>query len=82
MAKRNYRKEYDNYHSKPEQKKRRAGRNTARRRMTKLGMASKGDGKDVDHRDRNPQNNSPGNLRMQSKSRNRARNSRRTKLGN
>ena len=27
---RNYRKEYDNYHSKPKQKKRRAQRNAAR----------------------------------------------------
>lgn len=33
---RNYKAEYENYHSKPEQKKRRAGRNTARRIMTML----------------------------------------------
>ena len=30
---RNYKKEYENYHSKPEQKKRRAGRNHARRQL-------------------------------------------------
>ena len=29
MPNRNYRKEYDNYHAKPAQKKRRAGRNKA-----------------------------------------------------
>lgn len=52
--KRDYKKEYREYHSKPEQKKRRAGRNAARRKMEKAGKVRKGDGKDVDHRDRNP----------------------------
>ena len=69
---RNYRKEYDAYHAKPAQKKRRAGRNTARRRMEREGNVSKGDGKDVDHKDGNPRNNSKGNLRLLSKSSNRA----------
>ena len=32
---RNYKSEYKNYHSKPKQKKNRAGRNTARRIMKK-----------------------------------------------
>lgn len=50
MAARNYRSEYDNYHSSPIQKKRRAQRNAARRKMTKAGYVSKGDGKDVHHR--------------------------------
>jgi hypothetical protein len=36
---RDYKKEYTEYHAKPEQKKRRAQRNSAR----------KGDGKEVDH---------------------------------
>jgi len=71
---RNYKLEYANYHSKPEQKKRRAGRNQARSIMIAKGLAKKGDGKDVDHRDRNAQNNSPSNLRIQSKSINRGRN--------
>ena len=48
---RNYKAEYENYHSKPEQKKRRAGRNTARRIMTMLKRVKKGDGKDVHHKD-------------------------------
>ena len=66
------RKEYDNYHSKPEQKKRRASRNTARRRMAAKGRVSKGDGKDVTHRNGNPRDNRSSNLGVQSKSGNRS----------
>ena len=72
--KRNYRKEYDNYHSKPEQRKNRAGRVKARRLMMKLGKVRKGDGKDVDHKDSNPKNNGKHNLRVRDKSSNRADN--------
>ena len=71
MAKRNYRKEYDNYHSKPEQKKNRASRNTARRKAAAAGRVSKGDGKDVHHKDGNPRNNSRKNLQVLKKSTNR-----------
>ena len=70
---RNYKKEYENYHSKPEQKKDRAGRNGARRIMKKK-YGSSILGRDVDHKDRNPRNNSMSNLRVQSKSTNRSRN--------
>ena len=42
--------------------------------MAKLGKVKKGDGKDVDHEDGNPQNNSKGNLRVRSKSANRSDN--------
>jgi hypothetical protein len=70
---RNYKKEYDNYHSKPEQKKDRAGRNGARILMKKKHGNSLL-GKDIDHKDRNPRNNSMSNLRIQSKSANRSRN--------
>lgn len=45
-AKRNYKKEYEEYHSKPEQKKNRAARNAARRKM---GLKV-GDPREVDHR--------------------------------
>ena len=58
---RDYGSEYPNYHSRPKQKKRRAGRNAARRKLSRSGQVRKGDGKDVDHRDRNPKNNSRGN---------------------
>ena len=71
---RNYRKEYDNYHSKPEQRANRSKRVLARRLMMKLGKVKKGDGKDVDHRDGNPKNNGKHNLRVRSKSENRADN--------
>ena len=71
---RDYEKEYREYHSKPKQKKRRAARNRARSLLEKSGRVRKGDGKDVDHKDRDPMNNSKSNLRVQSKSENRARN--------
>ena len=70
---RNYKKEYENYHSSEEQKKDRAGRNGARR-MLKKKHGNSLLGKDVDHKDRNPRNNSISNLRLQSKSANRSRN--------
>ncbi len=73
MAKRDYKKEYREYHSKPEQKKRRAGRNAARRIMEMVGRAKKGDGKDVDHKNGNPTDNRKKNLRVISKSKNRSR---------
>ena len=71
---RNYRKEYDNYHARPEQRKNRSKRVLARRLMMKLGRVRKGDGKDVDHKDGNPKNNGKDNLRVRDKSENRADN--------
>lgn len=50
MAKaRDYKKEYREYHAKPEQKKRRADRNAARRKAMQAGKVHKGDGKELDH---------------------------------
>lgn len=37
------------YEDSPQQVKNREGRNTARKKLAKLGKVSKGDGKDVDH---------------------------------
>jgi hypothetical protein len=68
---RNYKKEYREYHALPEQKKRRAARNTARSILEKEGKVKKGDGKDVDHKDRNPNNNSKKNLSVSSQKKNR-----------
>jgi len=68
---RNYRKEYDNYHSKPEQRKNRSSRNKARRKVVKAGYNV--NGKDVDHKDGNPRNNSHKNLQVVSKSYNRSK---------
>ena len=70
--KRDYRAEYDRYHSSPEQKKKRASRNAARATMEAKGKVRKGDGKDVDHKNSNAKDNSKGNLRVQSKSANRS----------
>ena len=64
--------EYEHYHAKPKQKKRRAQRNAARSQMAKAGAVRKGDGKDVDHKDRNTANNKKANLRVKSKSDNRS----------
>jgi hypothetical protein len=72
MAPRNYRKEYDNYHSSDTQKKNRASRNAARRQATEAGKVKKGDGKDVDHKNGNPRDNRSSNLSVKSKSSNRS----------
>ena len=77
---RDYKREYQQYHARPAQKKRRAQRNASRKKMQDVGRVHKGDGKDVHHKDRNPANNSAGNLRVQSKAANRSRNSPRTIL--
>ena len=67
LDERNYKKEYANYQGKPEQIERRSSRNKARRVMgdkTKVGM-------DVGHKDNNPLNNDPENLRNEDPSKNR-----------
>jgi len=68
--KRNYKSEYANYHSKPVQKKNRAGRNAARAAVKKAGVNVKG--KDVAHRNGNPRDNRRGNLTVQRPSQNRS----------
>jgi len=81
---RNYRKEYDNYQGTPTQKKRRAGRNKARRLMIRNGKAKKGDGKDIAHKDNNPFNSALKNLISQSRGKNRSfkrtKNARRSRI--
>ena len=69
---RNYRTEYDNYQSKPKQKKNRAGRNKARRSLARAKKGRKGDGKDVHHKDGNPRNSTRSNLKVTPKSKNRS----------
>ena len=56
---RNYKREYENYHSRPEQKIRRAARNAARRLFTDADPD-----KDVHHKDNNPLNNDKKNLSL------------------
>lgn len=76
MAKRDYQDEYQSFHGKPEQIKRRAARVKARRMLEREGRVRKGDGKDVDHIVPLRSNGSTerGNLRVQSRSANRSRN--------
>jgi hypothetical protein len=71
---RNYRKEYENYHSKPKQKKNRAKRNAARAEMEREGRVRKGDGKDVAHKKPLAKggSNKRSNLKVASKSKNRS----------
>jgi hypothetical protein len=69
---RDYKEEYREYHGQPDEIKRRAARVKARRYMEKNGKAHKGDGRDVDHRDGNPMNGDPSNLKMRNRSENRA----------
>ena len=71
---RDYGREYANYHSKPEQRKNRSSRNLARRLMKKKVGVKALKGKDIDHKDKNPRNNSRKNLRVRSKSSNRSDN--------
>ena len=67
---RNQRKEYDNYHSRPEQIKRRDSRNAARNTMKKRGVNVVG--KDVTHKNGNPRDNKWSNLGLSSARRNRS----------
>jgi len=69
---RNYRKEYDNYHSQPEQRERNAARLRARRQMEKAGKVEKFDKKDVHHKDNNPLNNEKDNLAVTTQNWNRS----------
>ena len=69
---RNYKSEYKNYHSSSEQKKNRASRNSARSTLTKVGVVRKGDGKDVNHKNGNPRDNSKKNLSVTTKRANRS----------
>ena len=71
-GKRDYKKQYEKYDGKDSVKKDRAKRNGARRMLEREGRVSKGDGKDVDHKNGNPTNNSKSNLRVTSKAANRS----------
>lgn len=70
--KRNYAQENERYKSRPEQVAKRTSRNAARRAAMRKGIVKKGDGKDVDHKNGNPMDNSPSNLRAIKASANRS----------
>ena len=64
------------FNSKPEQKKKRAMRNKARRQAIREGRVKKGDGKDIDHKRplRNGGSNAKSNQRVRSRRANRSDN--------
>lgn len=68
-----YTHDYSRFQSSKKAKKDRASRNKARRQAEKAGRVHKGDGKDIDHKDSNPRNNSRSNLRVVSRSTNRGK---------
>ena len=68
---RDYNKEYREYHGTKAQRVRNNARKRARYEMEKAGKVSKGDGKDVDHKNRNPKDNRKSNLRVTSQKQNR-----------
>jgi hypothetical protein len=70
---RDYKDEYKKFQSSTKSKKDRAHRNKVRRKALREERVEKHDGKDIDHVDGNPRNNSPKNLRVVSKSKNRAK---------
>ena len=59
---RDYKKERENYLGTPKQMERNAARSRARRLAIKKGIAERGDGRDIHHKDNNPLNNDPKNL--------------------
>jgi hypothetical protein len=69
---RDYKSEYENYHSSDRAKKKRAENNAARRKMEKAGKVSKGDGKDVAHKNNRTSDNRMGNLKAEAPSKNRS----------
>tara|TARA_B100001057_G_scaffold169914_1_gene170693 strand:- start:110 stop:352 length:243 start_codon:yes stop_codon:yes gene_type:complete len=69
---RNYKSEYKKYQGTSTQKKNRASRNAARNTLKKVGAVKKGDGKDVNHRNGNPRDNSAKNLSVTTKRANRS----------
>jgi hypothetical protein len=72
LEERDYKREYANYHSKPDQIERRSKRNSARR-IVKKKTKNEEDivGKDVHHKDNNPLNNDEKNLSVVSQRYNR-----------
>lgn len=70
---RDYAREYRRFQSSRKAKKDRAARNKARRLAEREGRVHKGDGKEVDHKDSNPQHNTRSNIRVISRRANRAK---------
>lgn len=68
-----YREMYRKFQSSAKAKAERASRNSARRSAIASGKVQKGDGKEIDHKNSNPMDNSSGNLRVVSRKTNRSK---------
>jgi len=68
---RNYKDEYESYHKK--HLKDNNARHRARYAAEKAGKVSRGDGKEIDHKNNNPRDNSSGNTRVMTRKANRSR---------
>ncbi len=73
MPERDYKEEYRKYHGTKRYKIDRAARNKVRRKAIRDGKVRKGSEHDIDHKDGNPRNNHPSNLRIVHRSVNRAK---------
>lgn len=69
---RNYRREYDTFHRKPEQVRRRAQRNKSRRDAIRAGLVKKGDTLDLHHVNNNVFDQRKSNLKVLSMHKNRS----------
>jgi hypothetical protein len=65
--------DYEKFQSSDKAKKERAKRNKNRREALREGRVHKGDSLEIDHFDGNPNNNSKKNLKVVSRSKNRAK---------
>lgn len=74
MPERDYKQEYKDYHGTEEQIEKRANWNKSRKIMEEKGKVHKGDGKDVHHKDHNPNNTKVENLSVLSEWKNRSDN--------
>lgn len=72
-APRNYQKEYRATQGTAKGKLDRAARNRARAKAMKAGKVHKGDGLEIDHKNFNPRDNSPSNVRVVTKKVNRTK---------
>jgi hypothetical protein len=72
-TKEGYKEAYRKFQSSAKAKAERASRNSARRAAIRSGRVHKGDGKEIDHKNSNPMDNSSSNLRVVSRKTNRSK---------
>lgn len=68
-----YEHEQEKFKSSAKYKAEQVSRVTARRKAIRTGRVRKGEDRDVDHKDSNPLNNSPSNIRVVSRKTNRGK---------